>query len=83
MTDRRASRRRPHRLERTTGNSTGCHLHDSLFSPSETETWLLAPDARSFEFLPNGEIARIDPLLVMPPLEAAGITWGWGVSPTD
>lgn len=69
--------------EGSTGNSTGCHLHYALFSPTETDTWLLAPDARSFEFLPNGEIARIDPLLVMPPLEEGGITWGWGVSPTE
>lgn len=69
--------------EGATGNATGCHVHYGLFSPTETDAWLLEPNARSAGLLPNGEIARIDPMLVLPPLEDAGITWGWGVERTD
>jgi murein DD-endopeptidase MepM/ murein hydrolase activator NlpD len=69
--------------EGATGNATGCHLHYALFSPTETDTWLLERDARSADVLPLGEIARIDPFLVMPPIESADITWGWGVKRSD
>jgi murein DD-endopeptidase MepM/ murein hydrolase activator NlpD len=69
--------------EGATGNATGCHLHYSLFSPTGTGAWLLAPDAKSIDLLPHGEIARIDPFLVMPPIEDAGLTWGWGVKRSD
>ena len=69
--------------EGRTGNATGCHLHYMLFSPDEPASWLLEPDTKSIQFLPHGEIARIDPFLVLPPLADAGITWGWGVTPED
>ena len=69
--------------EGATGNATGCHLHYSLFSPSETDTWQLEPDVAERSLLPGLEIARIDPLRVLPPLSAAGITWGWGVVRQD
>lgn len=69
--------------EGETGNATGCHLHYSLFSPAETDSWLLDPEVAARNLLPEREIARIDPLRVLPPLEDAGITWGWGVRQTD
>ena len=69
--------------EGATGNATGCHLHYSLFRPTETDWWLLDPDARGRSLLPDREIARIDPLLVLPSLSDAGIVWGWGVRQTD
>jgi murein DD-endopeptidase MepM/ murein hydrolase activator NlpD len=69
--------------EGATGNATGCHLHYSLFRTSETDAWLLEPDARAATDLPHGEIARIDPFLVLPPPEEADISWGWGVTPED
>jgi len=68
--------------EGETGNATGCHLHYGLFSPSETASWQLEPAVAERNLLPGYEIARINPLLVLPPLEDAGIIWGWGVSPT-
>ena len=69
--------------EGETGNATGCHLHYALFSPTETDAWLLEPSVRTADLLPHGEIARIDPFLVLPPLADGGITWGWGVKQTD
>ena len=69
--------------EGATGNATGCHLHYSLFNPNETDTWALETDVVKRSLLPEREIARIDPLRVLPPLSAAGITWGWGVVRQD
>ncbi|HET9853059.1 MAG TPA: M23 family metallopeptidase [Candidatus Limnocylindrales bacterium] len=60
------------------GNATGCHLHYALFNPhDERRLTLEAKTARKTK-LPSQEIARIDPLLVLPPLEVGGITLGWG-----
>jgi murein DD-endopeptidase MepM/ murein hydrolase activator NlpD len=69
--------------EGQTGNATGCHLHYAIFSPAETDSWLLEPKARERSLLPDREIARIDPLLVLPPLADAGIVWAWGVRQED
>ncbi len=53
--------------EGQTGHASGCHLHYGLFSPRETA--LFGIDAKVAEHmqLPDAEIARIDPLLVLPP----------------
>ena len=56
-----------------------CSSSHGLFSTTASGAWLLQSDAKSFDLLPHGEIARTDPFLVLPPLEDAGITWGWGV----
>lgn len=60
------------------GHATGCHLHYALFSPREQATLALDPKIARKTKLPPLEIARIDPLLVLPPPESAQISWGWG-----
>jgi murein DD-endopeptidase MepM/ murein hydrolase activator NlpD len=54
-------------LEGATGHATGCHLHYGLFSPAETATFALRSDIARRMHLPRLEIARVDPLLVLPP----------------
>ncbi len=53
--------------EGATGHASGCHLHYGLFSPLETATFRLRRDVAKRMKLPAAEIARIDPLLVLPP----------------
>jgi murein DD-endopeptidase MepM/ murein hydrolase activator NlpD len=53
--------------EGMTGFATGCHLHYGLFSPYATDRFELRPDVVKRTKLPAWEIARIDPLLVLPP----------------
>jgi murein DD-endopeptidase MepM/ murein hydrolase activator NlpD len=53
--------------EGATGHATGCHLHYGLFNPAETARFGLAADVAKRMKLPRAEIARIDPLLVLPP----------------
>jgi murein DD-endopeptidase MepM/ murein hydrolase activator NlpD len=53
--------------EGATGHATGCHLHYGLFSPAETATFAMRPDVRRRMKLPALEIARIDPLQLLPP----------------
>ena len=52
--------------EGATGRASGCHLHYGLFSPYETERFGLHPDTAKRMKLPRWEIARVDPLLVLP-----------------
>lgn len=59
--------------EGRTGRASGCHLHYTLFSPDETATFGMEPEAAAHMLLPTEMIARVDPLRALPPLEAAGI----------
>ena len=52
--------------EGMTGHATGCHLHYGIFSPYETATFGIVPKVAKDMRLPKLEIARIDPLLVLP-----------------
>ena len=52
--------------EGATGHASGCHVHYGLFSPLETETFGVREDMLRRLKLPPLEIARIDPLLVLP-----------------
>ncbi len=62
----------------STGAATGCHLHYAIFSPLERATIAFDPKLAKQLRLPALKIARIDPLLVLPPPEDAAIQWGWG-----
>ena len=52
--------------EGATGRASGCHLHYGLFSPYETRRMGLRPDAAKRMKLPRWEVARVNPLLVLP-----------------
>ena len=52
--------------EGATGHASGCHVHYGLFSPLETRTFGVRADILKRLKLPRFEIARIDPLLVLP-----------------
>jgi murein DD-endopeptidase MepM/ murein hydrolase activator NlpD len=52
--------------EGMTGHASGCHVHYGLFSPAETATFGVRADLLKKLHLPTAEIARIDPLLVLP-----------------
>lgn len=53
-------------LEGMTGRASGCHVHYGLFSPYETARMAIDPDVAKRMKLPGFEIARIDPLIVLP-----------------
>jgi murein DD-endopeptidase MepM/ murein hydrolase activator NlpD len=53
-------------FEGATGHASGCHVHYGLFSPLETKTFGVRKDILRRLRLPRLEIARIDPLLVLP-----------------
>jgi len=69
--------------EGRTGDATGCHLHYSIFSPAATGLFMTDPNSVSRSQLPAAEIARIDPMSVLPPLSTTAITWGWGAKPSS
>jgi murein DD-endopeptidase MepM/ murein hydrolase activator NlpD len=52
--------------EGDTGRASGCHLHYGLFSPYETKRFELHPDAAKRMKLPRWEVARVNPLRVLP-----------------
>lgn len=52
--------------EGATGRATGCHLHYGLFAPHETATFAIEPSVVQRMLVPPFQIARIDPLLVLP-----------------
>jgi len=70
-------------LEGSSGHATGCHLHYSVYDPSSLVTWATNPKDATRYHLPSGEIARIDPITLLPSLAAGAITWGWGAGPGD
>ncbi len=53
--------------EGMTGRASGCHLHYGLFSPWEMATFRIKPDVVKRMKLPKEQIARVDPLKVLPP----------------
>jgi murein DD-endopeptidase MepM/ murein hydrolase activator NlpD len=52
--------------EGRTGHASGCHLHYGLFSPFETASFAMDPAVVKRMKVPNAEIARVDPLLILP-----------------
>jgi murein DD-endopeptidase MepM/ murein hydrolase activator NlpD len=52
--------------EGATGHASGCHVHYGLFSPRETAVFGVREDILKRLRTPEWEIARIDPLLVLP-----------------
>jgi murein DD-endopeptidase MepM/ murein hydrolase activator NlpD len=52
--------------EGATGHASGCHVHYGLFSPYETKTFGVRANILRSLKLPKYEIARIDPLMVLP-----------------
>lgn len=52
--------------EGATGHASGCHVHYGLFSPLETKQFGVRPDIVKRMKVPKHEIARIDPLQVLP-----------------
>jgi murein DD-endopeptidase MepM/ murein hydrolase activator NlpD len=55
--------------EGRTGHATGCHLHYGLFSTFERAVFTLDPGVVERMKLPTTEIARVDPMRVLPPLK--------------
>jgi murein DD-endopeptidase MepM/ murein hydrolase activator NlpD len=53
-------------LEGATGRASGCHVHYGLFSPLETGTFAIEPAVVKRMKVPGFQIARVDPLLVLP-----------------
>ena len=64
--------------EGATGHASGCHLHYGLFSPVATGRYVTEPTIVQRTLIPAAEIARIDPLTVLPDPKVGFNTWGWG-----
>lgn len=64
--------------EGSTGHASGCHLHYGLFSPRATGRYATDPAIVKRTLIPAAEIARIDPLIVLPDPSVGVNTWGWG-----
>ncbi len=64
-------------FEGMTGHATGCHLHYGIFSPLETATFGIEPIEVKDLRVPTLEIARIDPLLVLPYRKGLGGVTTW------
>jgi len=67
--------------EGMTGRASGCHVHYGLFSPLETRTFTIEPAVVKRMLLPSHQIARIDPVLVLPQY-APKATASAGASPS-
>jgi murein DD-endopeptidase MepM/ murein hydrolase activator NlpD len=52
--------------EGRTGRASGCHLHYGLFSPEDSGRFGIDPGVVERMKLPAWEIARVDPLIVLP-----------------
>jgi murein DD-endopeptidase MepM/ murein hydrolase activator NlpD len=68
--------------EGATGRASGCHVHYGLFSPWETDTFGIRPDVVKRMMLPKAEIARVDPLKVLPPKAGVNAPKAPGPSPS-
>jgi len=64
--------------EGATGHASGCHLHYGLYSPEAAGRFKTDPAIARRTLIPAAEIARIDPLLVLPDPAVGFNTWGWG-----
>lgn len=53
--------------EGRTGRASGCHLHYGLFSPYERDSFGIDPAVVARMLVPDRQVARVDPLLVLPP----------------
>jgi murein DD-endopeptidase MepM/ murein hydrolase activator NlpD len=51
--------------EGMTGRASGCHVHYGLFSPAETATFAIEKAVVKRMKVPDRQIARIDPMLVL------------------
>lgn len=60
--------------EGRTGHASGCHLHYGLFSPDEPGRFAIEQSVAQHMKLPLWEIARIDPMLVLPARPAQSTT---------
>ncbi len=69
--------------EGRTGRASGCHLHYGLFSPEETARFGIDPAVAGHLLLPAWEIARIDPLLVLPARASPSATPAVPAEPRD